>query len=119
MKKGLVYFMLGAIVLMTITYLTVRPTSEICELHEKLFLDSLNSGRVVNKFVDSANHSIETVVIKEDDRLYKLLLVPDINDKDFEKIRVNDKITKSARSFVFKLNDHYEFEFKIDCEFEK
>lgn len=113
------YFMLFAIAGMITILLTVGKTSNICEMHENLFLTQLKSGVVVKKFVDKENHSFETVVIQEADKSFTLLLVPDANDRDFERIQVNDKITKDSNSFRFLINNEYEFEFQIDCDFER
>ena len=110
--------MLFAIAGMITILLTLGKTSNICEMHEDLFLAHLRSGVIVDKFVDKANHSFETVVIKEGDKSFTLLLVPDANDKYFEYIQTNDKITKDPNSFRFTINEKYEFEFQIECEFE-
>ena len=119
LKKWQLYFMLFTIAGMIAILLTVRKTSYICEIHEDLFRSQLKSGIVVRKFVDKANHSFETVVIQEGDKSFTLLLVPDANDKDFERIKVNDQITKASNSFHFLVNSEYAFEFKIDCDFEQ
>jgi hypothetical protein len=118
MKKSLIYFMLVAIAAMIVAYLTVGTTSNICEMHRKLFLTPLQSGVVTNKFIDTENHSFETIIIEEADKSFTLLLVPDSNDSDFEKIKIGDTITKTSKSFLFTINSNHQFEFKIDCEYE-
>jgi hypothetical protein len=110
--------MLIAIAAMITILLIVPRTSSICEVHKDLFLAQLRSGVVVKKFIDRGNHLIETVVINEGEKSFTLLLVPDVNDKDFEHIKVNDRITKDSSSFRFTINDEYEFEFQIECDFE-
>ncbi|MCU0397149.1 MAG: hypothetical protein MUC73_03505 [Cyclobacteriaceae bacterium] len=117
-RKWQTYFMLVAIAGMIIILLTVGKTSDICKMHEELFHAHLTSGVVINKFLDKENHSFETVVIQEGDKSFTLLLVPDANDKDFEHIKVKDKITKNLNSFRFVVNGEYEFEFQIDCNYE-
>lgn len=116
-KKWQMYFMLAAIAVMIVILLTVGRTSDICKMHKELFLTQLESGLVVKKFVDKENHSFETVVIEEHGKSFTLLLIPDANDKDFERIRVNDRITKRANSFQFVINNDYEFQYKVDCDF--
>ena len=111
--------MLFAIAGMTMMLLTVERTSNICEIHKDLFFAQLRSGIVVKKFVDKENHSFETIVIKEGDKSFMLLLVPDVNDRDFERLKVNDKITKDSSSFRFVVNNEYGFEFQIECDFKR
>jgi len=117
-RKWQLYFMLFVIAGIIILLLTVGKTSNICGIHKELFLAQLRSGVVVKKSVDRENHSFETVIIQEGDKLFTLLLVPDANDEDFERIKVNDKITKESNSFRFVVNSEYGFEFQIDCDFE-
>lgn len=118
MKKNLIYFMLIVICVIAVLYFTIGTTSDICKRHKDLYLIALKSGVVTEKFVDVENHSIETIIIKEDNKFFELLLVPDVNDDDFNKIRVNDIVTKKPNSFLFTVNGSYQFEFIIDCDYE-
>lgn len=109
--------MIIAIGAMIITVLTVPRNSNICDIHKELFLTSLNSGIIVDKFVDKENHSFKTIIIKENDKLFTLLLVPDLNDLDFARLKINSKINKNSKSFRFKVDNSFEFDFRIDCNF--
>lgn len=117
-KNWQIYFMLIAIGGIIIILLTIPKTSNICELHKELFFASLKNGIIIDKFIDTKNHSFETIIIKENDKLFTLLLVPDSNDLDFERLKINNVITKDSKSFRFKVNNSFEFDFNIDCDFE-
>ena len=118
MKKSLQYFLLISIAVMVLLYFFVGTTSDICKRHRHLYFADIKKGVVIGKLIDFENHSIETIIIRENDTVYELLLVPEANDPDFDYIKVNDFITKPANSFVFTVNNKYEFEFLIDCDYE-
>ncbi|WP_439474284.1 hypothetical protein [Algoriphagus formosus] len=113
-----VILMLIMIFIITIVVLFNKRTSNICELHKELYFDSIKNGVVIDKFIDYSNHSFETIVIKDGDKTYRLLVVPDKNDKDFEFLNINDRIQKHSNSFNFTVNKSYQFELMIDCEFD-
>lgn len=111
--------MLIMIFIIIIVTLFAKRTSNICELHRELYFSSIKNGVVIEKYIDYSNHSFETVVIKDQDKTHRLLLVPDKNDKDFEFLNINDRIQKNSNSFNFTVNKSYKFELMIDCEFDK
>ncbi|RAV98884.1 hypothetical protein [Pseudochryseolinea flava] len=116
-KNSMLYFMILVILGMIVMLLSVKPSNSLCKKHEDLFHSEIKSGMVIEKFIDTLNHATETVVFVDGNKKYILLLIPDSNNKDFEKIRVRDKITKVPNSFQFTLNDSYKFTFDIQCDF--
>lgn len=88
---------LAAVMIGLVILVNNRGTSseDPCEIHRKLFTVEIDSGLVIDKYIDRSNYAMKTVVINAHGRNYMLLFIPFDNWDDFERIQRNDVIRKS------------------------
>ena len=91
--------------------------SYICEYHKHFYLAELLSGRVIEKYIDKENHAIKTVFIKDNVKIFRILMISDSNINDYEKLKVGDIINKSPKALTLKVNNKYQFKLDIDCKY--
>lgn len=119
-NNSAIYFMLAFILIAALIIVFVEPRdSTHCDEHKELFFHEIKSGIITEKFIDYDNHALKIVVLKANNRSYKMLFVPYDNWNDFERIRVGDTISKSLKSFHFTINKDYVFQLKYDCPYSK
>lgn len=88
-----------------------------CEIHKKFFMAKIDSGLVIDKYIDRRNHAMKTVVIDANGENYMLLFIPFDNWDDFERIQRSDLIRKSKDTFALTVNNEFSFELKFDCKY--
>jgi hypothetical protein len=118
-RKESLYFMIFVIVVgaLAIVFHKRGTTSDPCEIHRELFTIEIDSGRITNKYIDRDNHAIKTVIVNAEGKDYSMLFIPYDNWTDFDKIKINDVITKNANSFTFTVNNEFGFTLKLECKF--
>jgi hypothetical protein len=88
-----------------------------CEHHKDLYHRQV-VGFIIEHYVDSVDHARRTVIIRDHNgKDYEVWFSPYNNWNDFERIKVNDVISKSPNSFVFLVNNEFKFELKLECKY--
>ena len=118
-QQGYYAIFLGILIvgLMLLIYTKNSSPDDPCEIHRNLFEIKIDSGRVQDKYVDRDNHAMKTVIISSEGKSYKLLFIAYRNWEDFDKIEINDVISKPGNSFSFKINNEFQFNLRLDCEY--
>lgn len=78
-----------------------------CGIYDEFLARKLN-GKVVNKYIDSSQHSYETIIIREfkDQHLETVLFDLDTTDA-FMKININDSVLKEINNdSLFRLTNN-------------
>lgn len=88
-----------------------------CDHHKELFMDSIKSGVVLQKYVDNVNHAVKTVQVRSMGKTYDVLFIPFHNWQDFDSVKVGDSVYKPARSFRFTLNGRHTFVLNYECAY--
>jgi hypothetical protein len=97
---GSMIFVIGLLLIIPNTRL--GESSDVCEIHKELFQSKLDSAIVIEKYIDTKNHALETVKIKTIDKTLTIYFIPDVNSGDFEIIQIGDVVSK--REHTFELN---------------
>ncbi len=111
--------MLVVIFISALIIVFVKPSKSNSDMHKELFIDQIEHGLIINKFIDYDNHALKTVEIKTNAKTYKVLFIPYDNWTDFEKINIGDSISKPPKSFHFRINNEYEFQLKLERDYMK
>lgn len=119
LKRELLYFMIFVIFasIVLIIFYKRGTTSDPCEIQKELYKIKIDSGLVINKYIDSENHAMKTLTVKTNDGDYQLLFIHYENWAAFDSVKIMDEISKSPNSFVFVVNNEFTFELKLDCEY--
>jgi hypothetical protein len=60
---------------------------------------------------------MKTVLITQNETVYTIYFIPWDNHADFEKLRLDDVVTKDKEASEMKANNNWTFRLKYDCEF--
>jgi hypothetical protein len=121
-KRDLFYALTFGIAMMGfLFFMWTRGTSpeDPCLVHKELFFAKIESGIVVSKMIEKENHGAKKITIKIKDKTYEMEFIHYDNWTDFERINVDDVISKPAKSFHFIVNETSEFDLKYDCSYTK
>lgn len=88
----------------------------VCDYH-KSFYNNEVVGRVIDHYVDSADHARRVVKIRDQQRREYEIWFPYYNWADFEQVKVNDVIRKPAHSFTFLINNEIKCQLQIECNY--
>lgn len=89
--------------------------SDMCSFHKELYETELDSAVVIVHFVDSQNHAMQTVRVRQNEKEYTIYFIPWDNNPDFEKLVLGDVITKDKKTFKMAVNKNWTFQLKYDC----
>ncbi len=124
-RKDIFYIVFfGGIIIVMMGIIFFRNTrgkspEDLCEIHKELFNIQMDSGYVVDKYVDRKNHAIKTVILNSNGKNYRLLFIPYDNWRDFDSVKVNDMVVKKPYSFDFVVNNEFAFTLKLTCAYQK
>lgn len=107
------FFML---VLFGFAYFSPREEGA-CHILKDIYHPAIEKGVIVEKYVDTKNHAIMTVIIDDNGKRYKVVFIPFDNWNDFNRLTVGDTLEKPLNSFKFLVKNGFEFQLQNDCDY--
>lgn len=99
-----------------ISYFTTKQEN-VCIIMRDFFLADVTNGVIVEKYIDSRNHAIRTIIIEASEKRYKVLFIHYDNWNDFDRLSVGDTLEKPLNSFKFLVKNGFTFELQYDCDY--